>query len=93
MLSGWAGWHRLHWGRDNPYGASQISRAFGQEPKRLQHPRTGATSQADLSVAKGWSQEWGTSPTVLPTQQKEESVLGAALVVFLNPNPKVPVRH
>lgn len=23
---------------------------------------------------------------------KEESVLGAALVVFLNPNPKVPVR-
>lgn len=64
----------------------------GQGPKRLQHPTTGATSQAGLGVGRGWSQEQGTSPRRGTHTTKEETVLGAA-VFLLNPNPKAPVRH
>lgn len=53
---------------------------------------TGAISQAGLGVGKGWNQERGTNPCKGTHATKEETVLGAA-VVLLNSNLKAPLRY
>lgn len=70
MLSGWAGWHRLHWGRDNPSGASQTSRAFGQEPKRLQTPGQGQHPRQALVLPRAGARSKGQAPQWYPHNKR-----------------------